>query len=355
MSLPRTFVIAAGLVASIMIVTAPGAQAQFFGRSGQQEPAGQNDPAALMLRIERLENQIRNLTGQLEEAQFQNRRLEERARRFQDSAPQAAPPAQRRGEPMDLASPPPVGGATPPRGRGDAFDPAQSPAAPGAPRVLGQMDRSAAISGPLGADPAVGQEVSAPLDLLNPRRPASPLPGSSMPASPLPPGSNASAPLPATAPIAPDPSRQPQPARQAAVPADSTVSTLPPASPREQLDAALLAIRQSDFDGAEARLKEFLQRYPTSRLAPEAVHNLGDVYARRNRHREAAEQFLKVTTEHAKSAQAPSSLHRLGQSLERLGAKEQACAAWAEVPRKYPNAAASTRAAAERELKRAQC
>lgn len=324
-----------------MLMTAPGAQAQFFGRSGQQEPAGQGDPAALMLRIERLENQIRNLTGQLEEAQFQNRRLEEQVRRFQDSAPQAAPP--------------PVAGATPPRGRGDAFDPAQSPVAPGAPRVLGQMDRSAAISGPLGADPAVAQEVSAPLDLLNPRRPASSMPASSMPASPLPPGSNASAPLPATAPIALDPSRQPQPTRQAVVPADPTVSTLAPASPREQLDAALLAIRQSDFDGAEARLKEFLQRYPTSRLAPEAVHNLGDVYARRNRHREAAEQFLKVTTEHAKSAQAPSSLHRLGQSLERLGAKEQACAAWAEVPRKYPNAAPSTRAAAERELKRAQC
>jgi len=355
MSPPRTFVAAAGLVASIMLMTAPGAQAQFFGRSGQQEPAGQGDPAALMLRIERLENQIRNLTGQLEEAQFQNRRLEEQVRRFQDAAPQAAPSAQRRGEPMDLASPPPVAGATPPRGRGDAFDPAQSPAAPGAPRVLGQMDRSAAISGPLGADPAVAQEVSAPLDLLNPRRPASSMPTTPPQASPLPPGSNASAPLPATAPIALDPSRQPQPARQAAVPADPTVSTLAPASPREQLDAALLAIRQSDFDGAEARLKEFLQRYPTSRLAPEAVHNLGDVYARRNRHREAAEQFLKVTTEHAKSAQAPSSLHRLGQSLERLGAKEQACAAWAEVPRKYPNAAPSTRAAAERELKRAQC
>ena len=42
-------------------------------------------------------------------------------------------------------------------------------------------------------------------------------------------------------------------------------------------------------------------------------------------------------------------------SLEQLGAKEQACAAWGEVGRKYPNAAATIKASADREQKRAQC
>ena len=132
-------------------------------------------------------------------------------------------------------------------------------------------------------------------------------------------------------------------------------STLPPPGPREQLDASNLALRSGELDRAESGYKEFLQRYPTSRLAPEATFNLGDVFARRGRHREAAEQFLKVTTDFPTSAQAPQSLHRLGQSLERLGAKEQACAAWAEVPRKYPSAAQTIRAAAERDIKRASC
>jgi TolA-binding protein len=45
---------------------------------------------------------------------------------------------------------------------------------------------------------------------------------------------------------------------------------------------------------------------------------------------------------------------RLGQSLEKLGAKEQACAFYAEVPRKFP-AATTTKASAQREAKRAQC
>ncbi len=46
---------------------------------------------------------------------------------------------------------------------------------------------------------------------------------------------------------------------------------------------------------------------------------------------------------------------RLGQSLNALGAREQACAAFAELSRKYPNASAGVKAGAEREIKRVQC
>jgi TolA-binding protein len=46
---------------------------------------------------------------------------------------------------------------------------------------------------------------------------------------------------------------------------------------------------------------------------------------------------------------------RLGQSLNALGAKEQACATFAEISRKYPNAAAGVKAEADREAKRVQC
>ena len=46
---------------------------------------------------------------------------------------------------------------------------------------------------------------------------------------------------------------------------------------------------------------------------------------------------------------------RLGEALHALGAKEQACATFGEVPRKYPNASAAIKATAEREAKRLQC
>lgn len=375
--------VATAVLAGLLLGSAGGASAQLFNRPPQGAPGGDpyqqggaNDPAALMLRIERLENQIRSLTGQLEESQFQNRRLEEQVRRLQeagvnpgDPAPsRTAPPPQRRSEFFD--GPPP---ATPRvrgdgvdalpttgrggRGRGDAFDPAQDPTAPGAPRVLGAPGRQAGLSGPLG-DPVIEDspyesDPSAPLDLLNPRRPQARPAASAQPLpQPLP------QPVPQAAASAPEPQRAPA-RQQAAMPVDPAptgpASTLPPPGPREQLDAANLALRSGELERAETGYKEFLQRYPTSRLASEATFNLGDVYARRGRHREAAEQFLKVTTDFSKSAQAPQSLHRLGQSLERLGAKEQACAAWAEVPRKYPSAPQTIRAAAERDIKRASC
>jgi tol-pal system protein YbgF len=191
---------------------------------------------------------------------------------------------------------------------------------------------------PYEADP------SAPLDLLNPRRPAVRAPVAQPEVPPL---------LPEPAPV-----RAPQ-RQQTAMPVDpapnAPASTLPPPGPREQLDAANNALRAGELERAEAAYKEFLQRYPTSRLVAEATFGLGDVYARRGRHRDAAEQFLKVTTDYPKATQAASSLHRLGQSLERLGAKEQACAAWAEVPRKYPTAPQTIRTAAERDIKRASC
>lgn len=367
----------------VLLGSAGGAHAQAFNRppagvqGGDPYQGGMNDPAALMLRIERLENQIRSLTGQLEESQFQNRRLEDRMRSLQDAGVNAdesrsGPPArggppQRRGDAYEPSSetsgPRPGGGGG---RRGDAFDPSQYPGAPGAPLVLGTMDRQAGMDdavideGPYDADP------SAPLDLLNPRRgqgrasanPAQGYPSAYPQAAPS--SSNLHSNLPASSSLPPLPEQPRQPQRtQTAMPVDPAsegpASTLAPAGPRELLDSSTAAMRAGDLDRAESGYKEFLKRYPTSRLASEATFNLGDVYARRSRHREAAEQFLKVTTDFSKSTQAPQSLHRLGQSLERLGAKEQACAAWAEVPRKYPSAARTIRAAAERDIKRASC
>ena len=69
----------------------------------------------------------------------------------------------------------------------------------------------------------------------------------------------------------------------------------------------------------------------------------------------AAEAFLDMSTKHEKSAKAPDSLLRLGQSLAALKEKEAACAALGEVTRKYPRASAGVKAAVDREQKRVKC
>jgi len=362
------------------------------------EQAQGMDAGAAQLRIDRLENQVRSLTGQIEQMQFQMKRLEDQLRKFQQDvdfrfdelkpgkpapkapAAPAAPPAQPKRTDLNENGYPVIGQSAPAaaplaqtngpaRGagrRGDAFDPAQDPSAPGAPRDLATMapganaappppvaataQRKPALpAGPLEAGDEDDGE--APVDLnprpLNPAQARSPgtdptttatLPGQAQP-GPAPRVILA----PEGAPGAPSPQ-----------PAAPQVAALPPA-PANDYDLATAALRDGQYDVAEQRFRSYLEKNPKDKLTPEALFSLGESYFRRARAREAAEQYLKVTVDFPRAARAPEALVKLGLSLEKLGAKEQACAAFGEVGRKYPAALSSVRVSAERESKRVQC
>ena len=340
------------LLALVMLAGAAlPASAQLFG--GRE--AG-SDTAELLLRIDRLENQIRTMNGRMEEMQFQVRRSEEMLRKFQQDVdfrfqemqpkggarpaapaqPAPAPvPPQRRGdlEPelgssapnvaqtAPTAAPAIVAGVTGSRGngRGDAFDPSSDPNAPGAPRALGSPDSASrpvtrpVPGGPLGAQ----DDANAPLDLTGNRQAA-------IAAPPAQAGSN------------------------------SSLGAMPATTPKDEFELAVFSLERGQYDAAEASLATFLQRYPKDSLAGEAVYYLGETFFKRDRHRDAAEQYLKISTDFPKTPHAPDAMLRLGQSLEKLGAKEQACAFFAEVPRKYPQANA-IKTSAQREYTRAKC
>lgn len=275
------------------------------------EPQG---GGGLVLRIDRLESQLRAMTGQVEQLQFQQRKLEESLRKFQQDvdlrlqdAAKRAPAARRSDGAAQDPAPAPAGpnvAAAPARARrpvgSDVFDPAAEPNAPGAPRPLGNPANSIIV------------EPGAPVDINRANPVEIPNPG-------LPP-SNA----------------------------------LQPASPLGEYDQALALFRQGQYETAETGFKNYLQKNPAGRLTPDAVFYLGETYFQRQRHREAAEQYLKLSTDFSKSGRAPDGLVRLGMSLNALGAREQACAAFGEVSRKYPGAAAAIRGA-DRESKRARC
>ena len=142
-----------------------------------------------------------------------------------------------------------------------------------------------------------------------------------------------------------------------AVPASGggTVIATAPKSAREEFDIALAYLKQRAYEDAEKGFTRFLEKNPKNKLASDAIYYLGDSFYLRGRQREAAEQYLKISTQYADSPRAPAALLRLGQSLNALGAKEQACATYGEISRKYPDAPAMVKAGAEREVKRAQC
>ena len=338
----------------------------------------QSDDADPEMRVQKLEEQLRQVTGQNEELQHRNRLLEERLRQLGGAPPPApgqqpsaavAPSAEpapgyspqpsqagyqggtaqpgyrqqpqpgygqpQQGYPQQQAYPqqgyPPQQVATPApiiepaaRGRrGDAFDPTQNPNAPGAPQALGGGRM------PMPADGSAGAP-GAPLDLSH--------------------GANIQAGMPPQqAGLPPPPPRNPNGAGAGLV-------TAPPSnSPRDEYDLGIGYMERKDYALAEDTMKNFAQKYPGDPLVGDSQYWLGESYFQRQQYRDAAEVFLNVTSKYDKSAKAPDALLRLGQSLAALKEKEAACAAFGEVLRKYPRASTGVKAAVGREQKRTKC
>jgi len=212
--------------------------------------------------------------------------------------------------------------------RGDAFDPDRNPTAPGAPRPLGAS--TDANEPPPVATTAVPRGLGAPLDLSSPS--ASP-PASAVPPAggDLPPPNNPSA----------------TGAMQAALPPGNT--------PKDEYDLAYGYVLHKDFALAQQTFRDFLHKYPSDRLAPEAQYWLGESLFQDKQYRDAAESFLTVSTKYENTARAPDALLRLGRSLAALGEKEAACASLGEVLRKYPRAPLSVKQSVDREQKRTHC
>ena len=325
---------------------------------GEQQDGTQQDSAGLLVRIGRLESQMRQISGQIEQMQFETGRLAEQLKKFQEDVDfrlreggaqggaVAKPPQKRteapetqingddRGQPQSASIAPSRA-----KGRGDAFDPSQNPGAPGAPRPLASAAPAASTdqaggrpneSGPAGLD---RNEPGAPLDLSSGRSRI----GGPPPTTPTPPLASAGV-----------------PASGIATPGGTVIAAAPNPA-KEEFDIALGYFKQRAYENAEKGFAGFLEKNPKNKLASDAIYYLGESFYQRGRQPEAAEQYLKISTQYANSPRAPEALLRLGQSLNALGAKEQACATYGEIARKYPNAPATVKTGAEREAKRAQC
>jgi tol-pal system protein YbgF len=307
----------------------------------------QQNPSDLLVRIDHLENELRQLTGLIEQLQYRNQQLEAALKRLQDDTDYrfqelgprggARAPARPSANAIQPAVPAPAPAAPPPAvRRSDAFDPTEHPNAPGAPRTLGSIYSNAppppaqppGNAGPPGiaVEEPPGRAVGAPLDLGNT---AAGRPGS------------------ATAPGAPN---APSP------PGGFALATAPPsASPRDNFDLAYGYLQRRDYSLAEATFRDFLRKFPSDRLAAEAQYWLGESLFLRQSYRDAADAFLAMSKKYETSAKAPDALLRLGQSLAALDEKELACATFGEVARKYPRASASVKQVVEREQKRVRC
>ncbi len=267
-----------------------------------QDPGHGAEASEAVMRLDRMENALRNLTGQVEQLQYRNQQLEAQVKRLQDEADARTGGRASAG----AASGPAMGGAVSrptlppaaPAKRSDAFDPNADPAAPGVPQPLGSpSSASAGLSRPAGEGEA----------------------GSSL--------------------------------------AGTQVAALPSGggTARDLYDQGQNQLQRQDYAGAEQTFRQIIQAHAGDRIIPDATFMLGESLFLRKNYGDAAASFLEVSTKYPNSVRAPESLLRLGQSLAGLGEKETACATFLEVDRKYPRAPSAIRQAVEREQKRVGC
>jgi tol-pal system protein YbgF len=322
----RILRLTAACLACAAIVSPARAQLDLFHRQAPQtsqppadipgEAGGDADAAAQqVLRINRLEDELRQANGRIEELENAQRRLEDQLQKFRQDVEfrfgehpgQAQPPAPAAVATAPVAVETEAPAPLKPK-RSDAFDPNAMPNAPGAPQTLGTTAPSAPLVRP--APPPAGT----PLEL-----------------------GKGSAPPQTTGPLI----------------TGSGVAMLD--APREQFNTALQAFQTGQYQQAEDGFKAFMAANSGHRLTPDAIFYIGETYFQRSRPREAAEQYLKVTTDYSKSSRAPESMVRLGQTLAALGNSEQACATFAEFGKRYPGATASVKRLAEREAAKDHC
>ncbi len=349
----------------------------------KQAAHAQDSPSDVVTRLERLEETVRDLTGQVQELQYHNQQLEQEVQRLQGGAQvpqsplaagpapsvapspagaplprssvstslppptatpystppqysQSAPTARYGQQPPQYGAPPQYGPppsyvapaapvvANEPTGRHDAFNPALDPNAPGVPHALGTS--TTATEPPPPAPDTDGGQPGAPLNLSVPQ-------GGALPPPPL-----------------------ANPNATGAMQGDTQVASLPPnATPKEEYDLAYGYVLQKNYGPAAQAFRDFLREYPSDRLTPEAQYWLGESLFDDQKYHDAAEAFLTVSTKYGTSAKAPDALLRLGQSLAALGEKEAACASLGEVLRKYPHASISVKQSVDREQKRVHC
>ncbi len=124
---------------------------------------------------------------------------------------------------------------------------------------------------------------------------------------------------------------------------------------RALFDKGYGALNRREYTAAEDYFQQFLNEYPSDPLAGNAQYWYGEAAFVSGEYKAAADRFLKTFTKYPSNERAPEALLKLAISLRRLGNRSDACATFAELAQRYPQAPQQVTRRAESEKKRANC
>jgi len=134
-----------------------------------------------------------------------------------------------------------------------------------------------------------------------------------------------------------------------------SASALPGASASEQYNAAFGLLKQADYSAAEEALRVFIAQHPKDPLAGSAHYWLGETYYARGLYAEAASTFAEGYKNYPKGTKAADDLLKLGMSLARTNQKQNACVALAQLDHDFPHPGSAIKERATAEKKRLGC
>lgn len=273
-------------------------------------------------RVAQLEEQIRQLTGTVEELNFQILQMQDQLRRMQEDNEQrfqeleerrsdAGPASTQDAAPRDLA-------ATQDTGSGDDEFYRSVPQVENGAQVLGTPPRTlGSITFDAQGNPIAADAAPQPLEPAAPAASAAP-----------------------------------------AAPADGTAVAALPAgddADDEIYRTAYQFVLSGDYATAEAGFRDLIARFPESEHAADAHFWLGEALLGQKKPREAAEIFLAANRNFPKARKAPEMLFKLGVSLAAMNQRDLACATFGEVLQRYPQATDALRDRVKQEQATASC
>ena len=144
------------------------------------------------------------------------------------------------------------------------------------------------------------------------------------------------------------------------LPRPDPAAATPPASSslpaQRQYDSAMELLRAGDYPSAERGLELFLDLNPDHPLASNAAYWMAETLYVRKNYATAASGFARNYRTYGKGdPKGPDNLLKLGMSLFGLGDAEKACLSYAELAKEFPNAPTHIEQALDRESGRAGC
>lgn len=134
-----------------------------------------------------------------------------------------------------------------------------------------------------------------------------------------------------------------------------TVASIQPHTESDLYSLGYNYLLAGDYVRAEETFRQYTQTYPSAENAGDAQYWLGESLYAQTKYREAAEVFLTAQKQHGTSAKGPEMLLKLGMSLAALDNRDTACATYAEVEKRYPQMSDNVRRKLQTEEQSSRC